>query len=99
MFSHTKFQIGINIWRITFLQWVQIKPHPSSLTNIENSTSNFCQSVQICCREKGKEENNGNCKAFCVTHKCNKLSFSEDQWLVYLKPMFPSCGYDDKKMT
>ena len=69
MFTHTKSQIGINISQITFLQCVRIKPHSFSLTNVENSTSNFRQSVKICCREKEKEENNGNCKAFCVTRK------------------------------
>ena len=72
MFSHTKFQIGINICHLTFLQCLQIKPHFSSLTNVENQTSNFCQSVQICRGEKEREENNGNCKAFCVIRKRNK---------------------------
>ena len=47
--------------------------HSSSLKNVENSTSNFRLSVQICCREEQKKENNGNFrKAFCVTHKHNK---------------------------
>ena len=32
----------------------------------------FGQFVQISCRKKEKEENNGNHKAFCVTHKRNK---------------------------
>ena len=65
------FQIGINIYHVTFLQCVWIKPHWSSLTNEENLTSNFGQSVQICCREKKKEEKNGNCLVFCVTRKSN----------------------------
>ena len=47
------------------------KPHSSSLTNEENLTNNFGQSVQIFCREKEKEGNNGNSKAFCVTCKFN----------------------------
>ena len=45
-----------------FLQCVRIKPHSCSLTNVENSRSNFRQSVHICCKKK--EENNGNCKGF-----------------------------------
>ena len=49
-----------------------MKSHLSSSTNVENFTSNFGQSVQICCREKEKEENNGNCKAFSVIHKHKK---------------------------
>ena len=32
MFSHTKFQPGINIRHITFFHCVQIEPHLSSLT-------------------------------------------------------------------
>ena len=48
-----------------------LRPGSSNLTNLENSTRNFCQSVQTCCREEQKEENNGNCKAFYVTRKCN----------------------------
>ena len=43
----------------------------SSLTNVDSLTSNFRQSVQICCGEKEREENNGNCKAFSVAHKRN----------------------------
>ena len=73
MFSHTKFQIGVSICQIILLQYVWIKPHSSSLTNEENLTSNFCQSFQICCGEKGREENNGNCKAFYVTRKCKNF--------------------------
>ena len=69
MFSHTKFLTALNIFHITFLQCGQIKPHSSSLTNVENSATDFCQSVQIFCREEQKEENNGNCKAFCITRK------------------------------
>ena len=38
------------------IHWVWIKPHSPSLTNIENSTSNFCQSVKICCREKKRRK-------------------------------------------
>ena len=55
-----------------FLQCVRIEPHSSGLTNVEKSTSNFRQSVQICCREEQREENNGNCKAFCVIRKRKK---------------------------
>ena len=69
MFPHTNSQIVINIYCVTFLQWVWIKPHSSGLTNVEHFTSNFCQFIQICCREKEKEENKGNCKAFSVTRK------------------------------
>ena len=56
----------IDISHIMFLQCVWIKPHSSSLINLENLKSNFGQSVQNCCREEQKEENNGHCKAFCV---------------------------------
>ena len=48
MFSHKMFQSGINICHIMFLQRVRIKSQPCSLTNVENSASNFSQSVQIC---------------------------------------------------
>ena len=72
MFSHAKFQNGINICCIKSLQCVRIKPHSSTLTNLEHSTRNFRQSLQICCGEKVIEENNDNCKAFCVTYKRNK---------------------------
>ena len=48
MFSHTKFQIGINISHVTFLQCVWIKPNLFSLRDVENLTSNFGQSDQIC---------------------------------------------------
>ena len=65
-------QIGINIYHKTLLQWVRFKPHSSILTNVESLTSNIRQSFQICRREKEKEENNGNDKAFCVTRKRNK---------------------------
>ena len=57
-----------------FLQCVRIELHSSSLTNVENSTSNFRQSVQIWYREEQKEENNGNCKAFRAASKTNKFS-------------------------
>ena len=74
MLSHTKFQIGKNICHITFFQCVRIEPHLSSLKNMENSTSNFRQSVQICCGEKEREDNNGKCKAFRVKRKRNNQS-------------------------
>ena len=45
MFSHAKFQIGINMYHVTFLQCVWIRSHSSSLTNEENLTSKFGQSV------------------------------------------------------
>ena len=73
MFSQIKFQIGINSSHVTFLRCVWIKPHSSSLTNVKISTSSFCQSFQICCREDQKEGKNGNCKAFCVIRKRNKI--------------------------
>ena len=71
MFSQTEFQTGINICHM-FLQCFRIEPHSSRLINVKNSTSNFRQFVQICCREKEREENNGNCKAFCFTRKRSK---------------------------
>ena len=74
IFLHTKFPIAIKISHVAFFQCVWIKPHSSNLTNVESLTSNFGQSVQICCREKEKEENNSNCKAFCVTRKRKKKS-------------------------
>ena len=54
MLSHAKFQIGTNIFQmcLTFLQYVWVKPHSSSLTNVKNTTNIFRQPVQICCREK-----------------------------------------------
>ena len=51
VFTH-KISDCINVYHITFLQCGQIKPHWSSLKNVENSKNNFCQSIQICCREK-----------------------------------------------
>ena len=41
MFSCRKHQNGINIFHVTFLQFVWIKPQLSSLRNIENWASNF----------------------------------------------------------
>ena len=73
MLPQTRFQIGIDICHITFSQCARIESHSSGLTNVENSTSQFCQSVHICCGEKEREENNGNCKAFCVRRKRSKL--------------------------
>ena len=49
------FKFKINIVHVTFLQYVWIKPNWSILTNVENLTSNFGQSVQIYCREKEQE--------------------------------------------
>ena len=40
----------------------------TNLTNVENSTSNFRQQVQVCSREEERKENNGNSKLFCATH-------------------------------
>ena len=77
MFSHMKLQIGINICHVMFLRCVLIKTHSSSLTNLESSTSSFCQSVKICCREEQREENNGNCKAFCVTRHASAIKRNE----------------------
>ena len=37
-------------------QCVRIRPHSPTLTNLENSTGDFRQSAQICCREEQKEE-------------------------------------------
>ena len=42
---------------------VQIGPHWSSLTNLENLRSGFRPSRSAVGRSK---ENNGNCKAFCI---------------------------------
>ena len=53
-------------------QLVRIKPHWPGLTNVENSTSNFRQSFQICCREEEREGNNAICKGFRTTRKRNK---------------------------
>ena len=55
-FSDAKFQIEINIPQITFLQCVWIKPYSSSIPNVENSTSKFCQSTQICCNKIEKRK-------------------------------------------
>ena len=52
--KHTKFQIGINICHVTFLQCAWIKLDSSSLANVENVTSNFGRSLRIYCREKEK---------------------------------------------
>ena len=54
MFKHTKFQIGMNICHVMFFQCAWIKLHSSSLTNVENLTTNFGQSIQIYFREKEK---------------------------------------------
>ena len=45
---------------------------PLRATIEEKYRENFCQSIQICYREKEKLENNDNCKAFCVTRKRSK---------------------------
>ena len=37
--------VAIVIWHITFLQCVRIEPHSSGITNVENSTSSFCETV------------------------------------------------------
>ena len=58
---------------MTFLQCVRIEPHSSGLIKVKKSISNYRQSVQISCRDEEKEENKGNCKAFCVTRKLNKI--------------------------
>ena len=47
------------------------------MKNIWQAT--FCQSVQIFCREKEKEQNNGNCKAFCVKHKRKKCKKTKNR--------------------
>ena len=39
----------------------------------EKLENNFCQSVQKRCREKEREKDNGNCKGFYVTCKCNDI--------------------------
>ena len=75
LLSHTKFQIEINISHAAFLPCDWIKRHLSSLTNVENLTCKFAHSVQICCREKEKEETNRNFKAFCVKFKRKKVSW------------------------
>ena len=59
MLSHTKCQIGINIFYMKFFQCVQIERHSSSLTNLGNSTRNFRQFVQICCGEEEREKEVG----------------------------------------
>ena len=38
----------------------------------EKNPKKSSQSVQICCREKEKVENNGKCKVFCSTRKHKK---------------------------
>ena len=43
--------------------------HSSGLTNAENKTSNFRQSVQICCREEQREENNATRSLNCNYEK------------------------------
>ena len=69
MLSDKKYHITTNILHLTFLQCVWTKPNLFSSSNVENLTSNFCQSIQICCREKEKDEINVNCRAFCVILK------------------------------
>ena len=63
---------GINTCHIKVFQYVRIKPHSSSLANVENWTSNFRQSVHLFAVEK-KKKNNGDCKAFCVNRKRNNV--------------------------
>ena len=62
-------------------QWVRIKPHWPGLTDVENLTSNFRQSFQICCREEEREGNNSICKGFRTTRKRNKdiLRYTQTQ--------------------
>ena len=95
MFSHTEFHIGVSIFQIMFLQYVWIKPHSSSLANEENLTSNFCQFFQICCGEKEREENNGNCKPFYVTRKCK--NFKNVNELILMIDTFDIILLDDLK--
>ena len=98
IFSHMKFQIAIKNSHVTFLQFVWIKPHSSSLTNLENSTSSFSQSVQIFCREEQKEENNGDCKAFCVTRKRSNQLLFFNETITDTKNFIPNENmiYDDR---
>ena len=80
-FSHNVPSLYLNYSTLVYLNKCrkfdkQVWSVSPDLLHIENLTSKFGQSLQICCREKEKEENNGNCKAFCVTHK-RKNVYSE----------------------
>ena len=68
MFSHTKFQGGINICHIIFLQCVRINLHSSSLINIES----FISPARFALEKKKEKKIMAIAKLFCVTCKRNK---------------------------
>ena len=83
-FTHKILYYNKYLWHNVSTAWnVWNEPHLSSLTNVENPTSNFHQSVQICCREEQGEENNGNCQTFCITHKCKKCEIAKEKVLYF----------------
>ena len=51
----------MSICQITSLQFIQIDPHSSRLTNVKDSTCNFRQLVHICCKKGRRKESNSNC--------------------------------------
>ena len=96
MFSHTKFEIALNICHITFLWWVQIDPHLSRLTNVENLSGNFCQFVQTFFSEEQREENSI-CKALCVMRKLsNKWYVSFNHNISMMNRSNKSVSWNDK---
>ena len=71
MFSHAKFQIGINICHVmssnvSELSHTRLAQQMSKVD--EQLSSVRPDSLK---RKKQREENDGNCKAFCVTRKRN----------------------------
>ena len=70
-FTHEISDCNKYLLYMKLFQCVRIEPHSSSLKNMENSTSNFVSSSRFAIEKKKK--NNGNCKAFYVTRKRNKL--------------------------
>ena len=65
---------------------VRIREHSSGFRNVKNSTSNFPQIVQICCREKYQYKNNENFKAFCIIRKRQQSTSSNNLLVVYCFP-------------
>ena len=66
LFSKMKFQIGLDIYHIAFLQCSRIKSDSPILINAEKSTSSFRQSLQICCGEEEREQEVGDDLSVCV---------------------------------
>ena len=67
--THGISDVYIAIYHPVLLSLILVTSGQSN--NRKKNRNKFCQSVQICRREKEKVENNDNCKTFCVTRKRN----------------------------